>query len=425
MLRAISRYGVRVAPNTQQLIAKCARRGELVAGPAVNEFEEAFSRRHDQRAAIAASHGRMAFYYILKALQLPAGSEVVFPALTFWVVPEMARVLGLRPVFADVDPETFNIDPGSVERAVTGRTRAIVPTHLYGLPCDMGEILEIARRRRLAVIEDCAHSLGAVYRGQPVGTFSEAAFFSFQTLKPLNTYGGGMAVVRDAPLAEAVRALAHFEPWPTEAEVRGKLRAGRAQRILIRPSVFRYTLFPLLWAASFVNARPDVYLWEKIRPLEPLPRHYQRRFSNVQATLGLAALRHLVHWTAATQRNAAILTQALRTARGVYPPVSPEDRTHVYYQYCLYLDDRDRVVRSAIRRGLDIETLHVDVCTRLELFREFWTPAPGADRAAEAVQLPVYASLSEDQTRWISRTIKSIVERKSAVPTPVPYSSRR
>jgi dTDP-4-amino-4,6-dideoxygalactose transaminase len=424
MLTAISRYGARVLPNTQQLIAECTRRGELIEGPAIEEFEEAFSQRHENRLAVTASYGRMAFYYILKALNLPAGSEVIFPALTFWVVPEIARVLGLRPVFVDVNPKTCNMNPSAVDRAVTANTKAIVPTHLYGLPCDMDEILGIATKHNLAVIEDCAHSLGALYRGRPVGTFGDAAFFSFQTLKPLNTYGGGMAVVRDASLAGAVRGLARSEPLPTEAEVRKKLNIGRVQRILTRPSVFRWTLFPILWAASFVRARPDVYLWEAIRPLDPLPPDYRRRYSNVQAAIGLEALRHLAGWTAATRRNAELLAQTMTGIPGVQLPGCPADRTHVFYQYALRVSDRDRVVRSCIRRGLDIETLHVDVCTRLPLFQPFWAPALEADYAAEAVQLPVYSSLSEDQVRWVSRIVKGAVSEDPRAPATVPQSAR-
>jgi len=425
MLTAISRYGARVLPNTQQLIAECARRGELVQGPDVEAFEEAFSRLHGGRAAVTASYGRMAFYYILKAFQFPPGSEIIFPALTFWVVPEMARVLGLKPVFADVDPETFNLDPQALERAITANTRAVVPTHLYGQPCDMDEILDIAARRRLAVIEDCAHALGAEYRGRPVGVFGDAAFFSFQTLKPLNAYGGGMALVKEAPLAAAVRKLAHEEPWPAESEIRKKLNIGRIQRVLTRPDVFRWTLFPILWVSSFVRARPDVYLWEQIRPLDPLPAGYRRRFSNVQAALGLAGLRHLPAWTAATRRNAELLTRALSGLGFARPPEQSPGRTHVFYQYCLYAPERDRLVRLAIRRGLDVETLHVDVCTRLPLFEPYWSEAPGADRAAQAVQLPVYASLSEDQMEWIARTIKSCFAPNPAAKAAVPHSAGR
>src|SRR5207248_7000901 len=160
---------------------------------------------------IAASYGRMAFYYILKALELPAGSEIVVPALTFWVVPELARVAGLKVVFADVDPSTFTLAPEAFERAITPATRVVVPTHLYGLPCDMDRIIATAARHGIHVVEDCAHALGATYKGRPVGTIGEAGFFSFQTLKPLNCYGGGMALVSDATLAQRVRALAEHE----------------------------------------------------------------------------------------------------------------------------------------------------------------------------------------------------------------------
>jgi dTDP-4-amino-4,6-dideoxygalactose transaminase len=366
----------------------------------------------------------MAFYYLLKALDLSPGSEVIFPALTFWVVPEMARVLGLKPVFVDVNPDTFNLDPEALERAVTDDTRVVVPTHLYGLPCDLDRVLEIADRRRLFVIEDCAHSLGALYRGRPVGTLGDAAFFSFQTLKPLNTYGGGMAVVRDPALARKVAALVRAEPWPSESEVRRKLLTGRVQRIMVRPSVFRWTLFPLLWVASFFRARPDVYLWEAIRPLDPLPPDYRRRYSNVQAALGLAGLRHLPQWTAATCRHAELLSAAMSRLPAVRLPVVPPDRTHVFYQYCLRVPDRDRLVRACIRRGLDIETLHVDVCPQLPLFQPYGAPCPGAVRAAQAVQLPAYSSLSEDEVRWISDTVTAALRHTFAAAAPVAHRAR-
>src|SRR5262249_27785120 len=170
MLTAISRYGARVLPDTEQIVAACKARGEFVQGPDIARFEAAFARRAgvDASRAIAASYGRMAFYYVLKALDLPPGSEIVFPALTFWVVPELARVAGLKVVSADVDPATFTIHPAALERVITPQTRAVVPTHLYGLPCDMAAIMAIAARHDLRVVEDCAHALGATFDGRPV-----------------------------------------------------------------------------------------------------------------------------------------------------------------------------------------------------------------------------------------------------------------
>src|SRR6059036_3666595 len=328
MLTAISRYGARVLPNTEQLIAACKARGEFIQGPQIAEFEAAFAQRAgmDPRHAIVASYGRMAFYYILKALDLPPGSEIIVPALTFWVVPDLARVAGLKVVFADVDPATFTLDPSALERAVTPATRAVVPTHLYGLPCDMEAIGRIAARHNLRVIEDCAHALGATYQGQPVGTFGDAALFSFQTLKPLNCYGGGMALVRDAAIAARVRELTLANPWPDTKRVENRLLVGRLQRIFIRPRVFTISAFPILWVSSLIGANPDVYLWEKIRSLTPLPDVYTERFPNVQAAIGLAALDKLDEWTARTGRHACVMDRALADLPGIAVPQAPPDR---------------------------------------------------------------------------------------------------
>src|SRR5262245_11874968 len=425
MLAAIPRYGPRVVPNTQQIIRQCRERGELVEGSQINEFQERFSQLMGGGHSITASYGRMAFYYILRAMELPVGAEVIFPAMTFWVVPEIARSLGLKPVFVDIDPETFNMDASLLEGAISAESRAIVPTHLYGLPCDMDPILSIARRHKLRIIEDCAHALGATYRDRPVGTFGDASFFSFQTLKPLNTYGGGMAWVRNRELAAHVRTLATSEPWPNERRVLNRLRMGRLQRVLTRPRVFTWSAFPILWPASFFNARPDVYLWESIRPLSPLPVAYAERYSNVQAALGLAGLTRLSEYTQSNQAHALIVNEILGDLPGVRLPKVPAGRTHVYYQHCVYVPDRDELVRRCIRSGIDVETLHVDVCPQIDLlFGAPQTAFPHAQRAAQTIQLPVYASLSESQVRRVASKVREIALELGPQLSPVHELSR-
>src|SRR5438093_4018121 len=419
MLTAISRYGARVLPNTEELVADCKARGEFIQGPQIAEFEAAFARRHglDPPSAITVAYGRMAFYYILKALDLPAGSEIIFPSLTFWVVPELARAAGLTVVFADVDPRTFNIDPDSIERLVTSKTRAIVPTHLYGLPCDMDRIMAIAERRQLIVLEDCAHSLGALYKGQPVGTFGTAALFSFQTLKPLNCYGGGLVLVTDPAVAARVRAIVNALPWPSEKRVTDRLLMGRLQRIFIKPWVFSISLFPVLWISALIDANPDVFLWEKIRPLRPLPDQDMERFPNVHAVIRLAALTRLDGWTAQAQANAAYMTRTLGDLPGVQVPRVPAGRTHVYYQYCVYGPDgpqRDELVVRCVRRGIDIETLHVDVPPDMELFQGATAEADGARRATQAIQIPIYAGLTEEQIERVAATVRSVLSNARA-----------
>jgi dTDP-4-amino-4,6-dideoxygalactose transaminase len=346
---------------------------------------------------------------------------VVFPALTFWVVPEIARAAGLEVVFADVNPETFNLDPEGLRRVLTPRTRAVVPTHIYGLPCDMDEIMEVARRHGLAVIEDCAHALGASHRGRPVGSFGDAAFFSFQVLKPLNTCGGGMAFTRLPELAARLRAARDARPAPPRTRVLRRLRLFRIERALMRPALFSASLYPILLAASLLRARPDVYLWERVRPLRPLPLGYEERYGNVQAALGLAGLERLDEWTARTRRNAARLDAALGGLPGVVTPPAPADRVHVYYQYSVYVPDRERAVARCLRAGLDVESHPMDVCPQLPLFGASRRFAPGARRTADSLQIPVHAALDDEQMAAVARRARASLvdpQREGGVAVP-------
>jgi dTDP-4-amino-4,6-dideoxygalactose transaminase len=414
MLTAVSRYGPRVIPNTIQVIADLEQRGQLIEGPHVAAFEEAFAARLGGVRAVSTSYGRMAFYYILKALAFPPGSEIVMPALTFWVMPEIARQVGLTPVFADIDPSTFNLTAASVERVLTPRTVAVVPTHLWGLPCDMDAIGSLASRHGLIVIEDCAHALGADYRGRPVGTLGDAAIFSFQTLKPLNAYGGGMAVARDSSVAARVADMAAAEPPPSTKRVKDRLWQGRVFRLATRPDVFTWTLFPLLYVGTRLHWSIDMYFWEAIRPLDPLPEDYRERFSNVQAAIALEGLALLDAWTAERQRHAHRMSVMLGRVPGVRVPVVPADRTHMFYQYCTYVPVRDAVVAACLRRGVDLETLHVDTCSELELFGARRAPTPGAKEAARTIQIPIYESLTDEQLDRVATVVREAVRVENA-----------
>jgi dTDP-4-amino-4,6-dideoxygalactose transaminase len=412
-MAAIARVGTRVVPEMSQIIERCRQRQQLVQGPDIEAFEQEFAALLGTGYVRTCSteYGRMALYFILRALHLPPGSEIIVPALTFWVVPEIARVAGLVPVFADVDPVTFTLSPAAVERAVTPRTRAILPTHLYGLSCDMDPILDIARRHDLKVIEDCAHSLGSTYHGRMVGTLGDASFFSFQAFKPLNTYGGGLAWTRSPDLMRRIGELADAEAWPDEKRVEQILSSGKWQHTFIRPKVFTWSLFPIWYAASWVNAKPEKRLWERVRHLDPIPSHYRGRFTNVQAAIGRAGLQRLPEFIARTRRHAQMLDGILADVRGITVPQTPAGRTHVYYQYCAYVPDTDAIVKRCIRRGVDVAPMHVDVCTRMELFGRQQPSMPGAEKAATAVQVPVYESLSDAEIERVGRLVREQVTR--------------
>ena len=405
--RTIARYGVRSARGDEKVVVEAFRRGEAVSGPAIEEFETEFARFHEMDHATATSFGRMAFYYILRALDLPQGSEIIFPALTFWVVPEIARRAGLRPVFVDVDPATFNLNPAKIEAALTEHTRAIVPTHLYGQPCAMHEIMRIAEKYDLVVIEDCAQAIGARYQGRRAGTFGTASFFSFQMLKGINTYGGGMVLTNDRALSRSVKDQVMNEPLPSVGDLVRRFATGYGARAAVSPKAFTFWGFPLQAALSlFGDYDVSRFIWEKIRPLEQFPRTYHQRYSNVQALLGLRGLANLDLHNERCREHAARYNRGLTGWRNIQTPHVPADVEHVFYQYCVYTADPALLSRRAIRQGVDIETTHVDVCSKLELFKEFRSKCPGAEVTEKALQLPVYSRLRVSDIDRVLSTVR-------------------
>jgi len=425
MMRAIARYGVRSVPGDEKEIIAAFRRSEAIEGPAIAEYENRFAEYHEMQHAVTASFGRMACYYILRALDLPPGSEIIFPALTFWVVPEIARRAGLKPVFVDVDATTFNIDPARIEAVITDQTRAIVPTHLYGQPCEMAEIMRIAEKHNLVVIEDCAQAVGARYRGRKVGTFGDASFFSFQLLKGINTYGGGMALTNDSLIAGRVRAQAKTEPPQSTSDLIKRFAAGLVARSLVSPKGFTWWGYPIGSALSLLgNYDFSKYFWERIRPLDRFPRVYRKRYSNVQAIIGLRALGKLDEFNARSRAHAGIYTRGLSDCRSIETPHVIPDAEHVYYQYCIYASDPRCAKRRAIRRAVDFETTHVDICSSLLLFKDFAADCPGAERTADSLQLPVYSRLRTSDVQRILKVVRDVasdfapLEPKSAALAP-------
>jgi len=274
----------------------------------------------------------------------------------------------------------------------------------------MDSIMRIAKAHKLAVVEDCAHALGAAYKGRKVGTFGDASFFSFQMLKPLNTYGGGMAVTNDDALAGRIRSFAEAEEWPLAKHVFKKILLGNLQRKLIGPYGFTFTMFLAFYIASFFGDYDlSRYLWEKIRPLDPLPDSYRKRYTNAQAIIGLKMLDEIDAFNAMNRSHAGKLTAALKSIDGIQPPANPPETESVYYQYCIRAADPDALKHRAIRAGVDVEIMHVDICNTLDVFGTFKTKCPVAEGTEHTLQLPVYASLTEKDLNRIIRVIREAV----------------
>jgi len=270
--------------------------------------------------------------------------------------------------------------------------------------------MRIAEKHNLIVIEDCAQAAGARYRGRMVGTFGNAAFFSFQLLKGINTYGGGMAITNDAALAARVREQSISEPLQTSGDLVKRFFSGLTVRMLVSPKGFTFWGLPIQATASlFGNFDFSKYLWERIRPLDPFPRNYRQRYANVQAIVGLRGLAKLDDYNVRVRQHALRYTHGLADCRAIQTPRALTDAEHVYYQYCVYLSDPASASRRAIRRGVDFETTHVDVCSSLPLFKEFAAECAGAQMTERALQLPVYTHLRQSDVERVLRVVREVV----------------
>lgn len=191
-------------------VSEVLRSGWLTTGPKVEEFEEAFKGYIGCEHAVALNSCTAGLHLALEAFNIGPGDEVITSTLTFAATGHVIDWVGARPVLVDIDPVTCNIGPAAIEAAVTSRTRAIIPVHYAGLACEMEEILAIARKHDLRVIEDAAHAVGTIYQGRKIGSFGDVTVFSFYAIKNMTTAEGGMVTTSDGKLAEKIRKLSYF-----------------------------------------------------------------------------------------------------------------------------------------------------------------------------------------------------------------------
>ena len=349
--------------------------GMVVQGPQVAAFEEEFSAQVVAGAhAAAVNSGTSAQHLATLASLSDSGrpvdpeAEVIVPSFTFAATGNSVAAAGARPVFADIDPATFTLDPASVEAAITDKTVAIEVVHLYGLPANMPAILEIAGRHGLAVWEDCAQAHAAAIDGAPVGTFGQWGSFSFYPTKNMTALEGGMVTTADAELARKVRLLRN---------------QGMEKQ----------------YANELVG--------------------FNNRMTDVNASVGRVQLGKLAGWTVQRQANAAALNEGLAGVAGVVTPFVPEGYTHVYHQYTIRFEGIEGAARDEIARVLREEwRIGTGVYYPIPNHRlpslERFAPGlelPGTEKAArECLSLPVHPSLSPEDLDRIIEAIGAVAK---------------
>jgi len=273
-------------------VVETLRSGWITTGPKVALFEERFRQYLDMPHAIAVSSGTAGLHAALLGAGIGPGDEVITSSMTFAATANAIVLAGARPVLVDCERDTLNIEVGAVERAVTNKTKAIMPVHFAGQPCAMDEILEIARRRNLLVIEDAAHALGAEYKGLKIGAIGDATVHSFHPIKSITTGEGGMVVLRDDDWADRIR-LVRFHGIRTSAWERQA--GGESPLYAVELPGLKYTMMDIQAA---IGIHQIAKLEGFIARRTALARRYQERFKDVEGVqlLGSAPYAHKHAW---------------------------------------------------------------------------------------------------------------------------------
>jgi UDP-4-amino-4,6-dideoxy-N-acetyl-beta-L-altrosamine transaminase len=352
------------------------RSGWLTMGPKTIAFEEQIAAYTGAKYAVAVNSCTAALHLSLLAYGLGPGDEVITSPYTFASTGNVIVHSGARPVFADIQRDTFNIDPEKINEAITPKTKAIIPVHFAGQPCDMKEIQEIADDHNLVVIEDAAHAIGAEYRGKKIGSLSDATCFSFYATKNMTTGEGGAVTTDDPKIADKMRIL-RLHGISKDAWKRYSAQGS-----------WYYEIEECGWKYNMTD---------------------------IQAALGIHQLRKLDGFVATRRKYAEMYSTALRDIEGVVTPVEKLGRKHVYHLYPVFLDEVDRgdFIRGMAGMGIGC-SVHFIPLHLHPFYRDTFDFKKGDFPIAEAVydhevSLPLYPKMTDFEFSYVNQCIRKLL----------------
>lgn len=321
----------------------------LQDGQYIRDYEKTAAEYHGVRYAFSFATGRMALYAILEALGIGRGDEVIIPAYTCVVVPNAILYRGATPIYVDINPATFNIDSKKIEAKITPKTKVILAQHTFGLPCDLDEIVEIAQRYGITVIEDCAPALGAEYKGKKVGSIGRVGFYSTDHTKMISTSTGGMVITDDEELASRIQQVYISSPFLSKLTIGKILFTFFTENFLYHP---RFVFIGKWLAGLCSKANLFNFFLDEGKINKPTEYPYPARLSNIQAKIGIRQM-HELEQNIAHRRKIACQYDKIF---GLYPQQfdgSPVDRKHVFLRYSFLITDRN-LFRKKFRRYLGL-----------------------------------------------------------------------
>lgn len=339
------------------------QKGNFILGEEEKDFEAQFARYCDAKYAVGVNSGTDALYLALAALDIKPGDEVIVPSFTFIATALCISYTGAKPVFVDVEDQTYNMDSDQLKKAITDKTKVIMPVHIYGQPANMDEINKIAQERNIAVVEDACQAHGSTYKGKKVGSLGDIACFSFYPTKSLGGFGdGGMIVSDNINIDEKTKMLRDYG------------RQGRYDHKI---------------------------------------KGFNSRLDTVQAVVLAAKLKHLDQWNKMRNDNAAYYCELLKDVDGVVTPLIKDDRTHVFQTFAVRLQNRDKICDELKKKGVGV-LIHYPIPVHLqEAYADLGYKKgdlPVSEQLAdEVLSLPMFPHMNKNQIEYVCESLKELV----------------
>jgi perosamine synthetase len=360
----------KIGEEEVQAVLDVMRKGPLTnalgSGPKVLEFERGFAKMADAKHAVAVNTGTAALHSAVMAIGAKHGDEVILPSFTFVATAEAVVLAGAKPVFADIDPKTYNLSPEAAEKVITKKTKAILPVDLYGFSAEMKPLKEVASKHGLALVEDAAQAHGTTYEGKPVGSFADAACWSLYASKNMTTGEGGIVTANNDQIAETLR--------------------------MIRTHGEKAKYASLMLGTNY-------------------------RMSEIQAAIGNVQMQKLPSFVTKRRENALQLTKILEKNSRLILPYESKDRLHSWYLYTARLKDGTETERNGLlqelkNKGIGAEAYYVNPVHQMPFYRENFGSAqlPETEKASKQVfSLPIHPGVTEEQVNFIGETVLSLL----------------
>lgn len=352
--------------NELKYVADCVKTGWVSSsGDYIKKFQEGFSKYCGVKYGVAVANGTVALHLALESLGIKKGDEVIIPSLTFVATANTVKYTGAKPVFIDSEPRTWNIDPEKIKEKITTKTKVIMPVHLYGHPCNMDRIKEIAEKHNIAIIEDAAEAHGAEYKNKKIGSLSDISCFSFYGNKILTTGEGGMCLTNDKKIAEKIEQL--------------KDHGMSKER-----KYYHHNL------------------------------GYNYRLTNIQAAIGLAQLEKIEKTIEIKRKNAQLYNSLLKDIKNVTLPIEEPWAKNVYWMYSILIEKnyklkRDELITKLKNEGIETRPFFIPLHKMPYLDEGLKLPI-AEELGEKGINLPSSTKLTKEQIEKISETISNVTK---------------